>query len=389
MMKYSTNANGLRGFAAINVVLAHFIAAFYPSLLSRNYKVFQDADTTTFLETLMQFPFISIFYNGHFAVIVFFVLSGYVLSMPAFENNKNSLKKRLLGRYLRLNIPVAFILIVSYIFLTAGFYYNTEAAELSGSKWLINFFTEEKTIIELFKMMLYESIVFGERYLYSPLWTIQIEFIGSLYLLVYFLIKPYRLKTHLEVYLLLGVFVLIYFIHGINSIYFYAMILGAYLNLYNNISKNFQIIFMILGIYFGSFQFTHFMYDFLPEITLEQIIIFDKKTFYNTLGALFMVLPVVNGLFHGLFSSKLGRFLGKISYSSYLIHFIILCSITSYIYILLPKSFLLINFILYIGMVFMIAKYLMQPIDNYSIHISHKFAQYIISSKIYKSKGTV
>ncbi len=67
---------------------------------------------------------VSIFYNGHFAVLIFFVLSGYVLTMPYYNQDESSgvLSKRLWGRYLRLNIPIFFAISISYVVYVSGLY---------------------------------------------------------------------------------------------------------------------------------------------------------------------------------------------------------------------------------------------------------------------------
>ncbi|MBN1840650.1 MAG: acyltransferase [Campylobacterales bacterium] len=384
-MKYNYSADGLRGFAAINVIIAHFIAAFYPTLLHRNYLMFDKPTNTSFVYDCIQFPIISLVYNGHFAVIIFFVLSGYVLGIPAFENNLESIKKRLWGRYLRLNIPVAFILLLSYLFLVSGLYYNVDASEFSGSiKWLSRFYREEISIFALLKMMFYDSIINGNRYLYSPLWTIQIEFVGSIYLLIYFLIKPKNVGLFFEVLLILLIFIGMYVYHKADAIYFYTIFLGAYLYAYKNITQSKIVVFALIGIYFGSFQFEHPMYNFLPELKINNILIFEKKTFYNVIGAICLTLSIVNGFCKFIFSSKIGIFLGRISYSIYLIHFIILCSITSYLYILLPKTivFSSLNFILYVSLVLIISRYIMHYVDQLAIKTSHDFSKFLLKKNI-------
>lgn len=67
-------ADGLKGVAAFNVVVAHFVAAFLPMMLHKNYPtVFAENLNPSNLFEILTSPIFSIFYNGHFAVLIFFL----------------------------------------------------------------------------------------------------------------------------------------------------------------------------------------------------------------------------------------------------------------------------------------------------------------------------
>lgn len=78
---------GIRGLAAIIVVLHHYTLAFYPALN------FGDSNQTNFgngsLELLFANTPLNLIYNGGFAVSVFFILSGFVLS-NAYHQSQNA-----------------------------------------------------------------------------------------------------------------------------------------------------------------------------------------------------------------------------------------------------------------------------------------------------------
>ena len=66
-------------------------------------------------------PFLSILWNGNFAVCIFFVLSGYVLSRPYYFGNRlETLRERHLKRYLRLSIPIAASVFIGYFMMKYG-----------------------------------------------------------------------------------------------------------------------------------------------------------------------------------------------------------------------------------------------------------------------------
>src|ERR1044071_1561214 len=98
---------GARALLAVVVVVHHFILLFYPSVSIGSYNLadFQ-AETQPFSVVLAHSP-LNIFMNGHLAVSVFLVISGYVLTLPYITSgNTNLLGKAALKRYFRLSIPV-------------------------------------------------------------------------------------------------------------------------------------------------------------------------------------------------------------------------------------------------------------------------------------------
>jgi len=81
---------GLRGIAALSVAICHFLAAFIPTSLYGYYPtLFSENSTPSFLFEALTSPIIGIFYNGVTAVMIFFVMSGYVLTLPFFTKIKD------------------------------------------------------------------------------------------------------------------------------------------------------------------------------------------------------------------------------------------------------------------------------------------------------------
>ena len=63
--------DSIRGLAALFVLLSHTVGAFaWPPAYG----------------TFVKWPFVSILFNGHEAVVMFFVLSGYLISSALFWN---------------------------------------------------------------------------------------------------------------------------------------------------------------------------------------------------------------------------------------------------------------------------------------------------------------
>lgn len=371
------NADGLRGIAAFGVAVGHFLTAFLPTMLHKNYPmIFPENTNPSVLFEVLTSPLVSIFYNGHFAVILFFVLSGYVLSLPYFSNESNFievLSKRLWGRYFRLNIPIAVAIFLSYVVYKSDFYFHLQASQISGSiNWFKLFFAPEISFLTAAKEAIYESLLFGKGTLIPPLWTLKVEFIGSVYLLLFYMVKP---KQSLFVPFLMAL-ILIFILSGQDSIFYFAIFFGSLLGNLKDLGK-YKIVFFAIGAYFGAFQFKSAAYDFLPTWNITGTDVWEVKSFYNTVGAILMTAPIVQGFGSKLFQSRAIQFLGRISFSIYLLHFIVLCSISSYLYVYFPQSkiFWIINFGFYVLICFVVSALFERFVDRKSIKLSHKFSE--------------
>lgn len=190
----TTYLDGLRGLAAFLVYLSHHISWFYgPEDVIQHG--FGDIGASCFA-TL---PFVRIlFTGGNAAVAIFFVLSGYVLSKPplrmlhegAFDKCYKSLASAILRRPLRLFIPPAGVsLAFAFIMHLPGLLAPQMTwPERKGSMFaeLANWWLELCLALNPFK----DHGIFEHWFPYDPpIWTIAIEFAGSM--LVFILIATY------------------------------------------------------------------------------------------------------------------------------------------------------------------------------------------------------
>ena len=372
------SADGLRGMAALNVAICHFIASFLPMLLYHNFpKQFPENPNPGLIFRIFESPVLTFFYNGKFPVIIFFVLSGYVLTIPYFKGNAEVLKRRLFGRYVRLNIPILASVLLSYLFYKLHFYQNIQTLNAFDLKYYQPNFPSGVDFTSVIKEALYGTVLYGKDTLNPPLWTLRTEFIGSISLLCFYLCKP----KHKNLLLTMTVTLLLYIIFGPDSIYFIAIFLGAALNLLS-LDKKWNIPLFILGFYFGAFQFENMFYNFLPSARIPGAEIWDKKCFYNTIGGVLLTASILNGFVKSFFESKIAQFLGKISFSFYLLHFLVLYSFCYAFYTHFPhtKILLLLNFTGYLGICLLISPLFTEYIDKIAIKMSHKFSEYLFKT---------
>ena len=120
---------GLRGLAAISVVLFHFFVLLYPAL----YYGPGFIQHMRFENNIYGSP-LNAFISGAFAVSIFFVLSGFVLTVGFFQTKKSSIIERLATkRYFRLMLPALASVIIAWIYISLGFPHNSDAFAITHS----------------------------------------------------------------------------------------------------------------------------------------------------------------------------------------------------------------------------------------------------------------
>jgi peptidoglycan/LPS O-acetylase OafA/YrhL len=171
---------GLRGIAAIQVVLLHFCTGFLPDFAEHAW------------------PPLRVLFDGHTAVYVFFLISGAVLT-PSFARPGPILAK-LSKRVARLGIPVAAAAIFAAALLALMPQSHVLAAALSRSGWLAMDSSGAATLGHLFREIGLDSVLLGyrettlfspmadhmppmEQSLDAPFWSLHLESYGSLLVL--------------------------------------------------------------------------------------------------------------------------------------------------------------------------------------------------------------
>lgn len=314
----------LRGIAAVIVVLFHIGVSFFP------YAFFGPAGSfpqhSRFEDNFFGSPFF-FFVNGSYAVALFFILSGFVLSIGYFSaNNKevaqHIILKQSLKRYFRLAIPAGVSVLIAYVLIALSLNMNHEAFAVTGSERLAMFWSLEPDISDAIKQGFYG--IFKGEYSYNPvLWTMQWEFIGS-FLVFAFL----TLFGHMRVRYLLYVLMIIAASHS----YLLGFIIGiviADLYAHNKIKlKNNKTLLamvptvIILGAYpIGSTDNT--AYELLSKINSWNFM------WYMISATMLMLIILRSKKVNQMLSSKKISFIGKHTFSMYVLHDLIILTIVS------------------------------------------------------------
>ncbi|AYB41917.1 acyltransferase family protein [Paenibacillus lautus] len=359
-MKKLEYLEGLRGVAALIVVIAHFGQFFY------NRQLFIE-------QSLISATPLNLIYNGNFAVCIFFILSGYVLSRRYFlERNQALLTSGAIRRYIRLFIPVSFSVILAYFLLVTDSFKYFSIYTLNEM-----YTTADHNFLKMLKTLTY-NIFFTYDSSYNPvLWTMTYEFLGSL-LIFSFLALFGKSRKRLLMYL---VMITVFW-----DSYYLAFILGLILSDFKNspdwnfsvtMSRKFNVSFLLIGVLFASYPFTpveNTIYQYLQVPFLHA----NFFRFYHIAGAFFIIVVIINSKFlqHLLSYSQI-TYLGRVSFSVYLLHFPIMSSFSFLVFDKFLKFFsykisFILTFLISLPLIFVCANFMEKYIDAKGITYSKK-----------------
>lgn len=161
---------GLRGIAAVIVMLGHMVRGLVPPGPGNLHPL------NLLHEWLL---------NGGAAVSVFFVLSGFILSLPfARDRSPMRVATALLKRWPRLAALTTIACLFSWAAIALSQDFYEQAAAVTGNQWMASHFNaplhgQEISWAEALRDGLYRVFLFGEVKFNSPLWTMRIELFGS------------------------------------------------------------------------------------------------------------------------------------------------------------------------------------------------------------------
>lgn len=328
--------DGLKGFACLGVFTHHFFLSFFPASYFGTDAAVMTA--SGFDVSLSVEPY-SFFVNGNFWVCLFLVISAFLLSNKIFQLRSKSafdtLSETLLKRYLRLMIPAALIGIFSY--------FLTDLLTRTGLNYLgkINSLS--------FPSFLYHAVVhmwiFVDSSVQGPFWMLHYLLFGSYLAILIALATPLKNRWTPLIHLFLTA------VLGILNHYYVGIVLGVMIcylyhcrtslqNTFNNGFFNKITIFLVqnrilrsaagillllAGLFLGAYP------SYVKPDNIYRI--FNAYAFRDPdayelihsigaaclLASFFLLKELAD-----FFSTKPFLFLGKISFSIYLVHSMLL-----------------------------------------------------------------
>lgn len=342
--------NGIRGTASFVVFTEHFLMKFHP----RMFEEYGDKPS------FFQLPGVRLLYSGNAMVAIFFVISGFSLSIRPlraiydrdWEHLHHILASATLRRAIRLVLPPAVITFVVMVGARFGLYEDhydgAPDMVLRGPAHCQTFMLQ---FIDWVEYVL-GRLIYPDTWLSplpnvtmsdyaAPLYTIPQELWSSLIL---FMVIIGLSKVQPAVRLAAVPFLIIlsaWCMRREISCFLAGMIIAELHLRHNNakvqqstkmtwksfgVSCQWSVVF-ILGIWLASIPHTHGSYgsSSLGYTTIAAVIPWNSNV-YN-IGAVFMVLAISKlPLLQYIFASSLPQYLGKISFALYLVHWPILAA---------------------------------------------------------------
>ncbi|KKS94868.1 MAG: putative transferase transmembrane protein [Candidatus Collierbacteria bacterium GW2011_GWB1_44_6] len=319
-----TKLDGLRGLLSVIVALNHsFLVIAIPSYANvwgQNYLEFYD------LQSKLQQVFM-LLGNGGVAVTLFFILSGLVLgqSLSRIEFSTRGLTSFYTKRILRLYPVYAFVILLIAVYMKLGFAYQTFPMASAWYNWWMNFDMTLKEFIYNF--------FFIHTYLGGVTWTLRVILIASFIFPAFYLI--YRKTTpFLDLLITVGLLVAGFTVLNIPDFrdlrYLYMFYAGLCLPKFKSFLADLPpraisllatpVTLALLASRYVTDEYIGGVVETVIGWFIIGIIVYSNKT----------------RLFDFL-NKQIFQFLGKISYSLYLIHFSILYILARLMFAFLPN----------------------------------------------------
>ena len=324
--------DGIRGLAALGVLFTHIVVSFYPAIYTGNPLQAHWADGR---DAVLGHSVFAGFFASNLAVSTLFLLSAYVLSFRFFMTRDPAVATaNAYRRYLRLLGPVLFSMVLSWLLLRLGAFQHLPVAALSHSEWFLgSYFNFPPDLGEAVAQAFWKCFSVNGVQTYNPaLWTMNYELLGSFSVFGFQALFGRSSRR----YVVYGVMALVFL-----RSYYLAFVLGMILSdmRYSDWGERYRdylrgrswlcVLLMLLGGCFG----TYFLNGQTPwscwlDFGVLQAMGVDLFTFYHVIGA---TLLFTGCLYHGgiqrILSWRPLLFVGRVSFSLYLLHFILLCTL--------------------------------------------------------------
>ena len=369
MLKLNS-AESIRGLACLAVVFSHLSLSFFPYLHHFDARETTDSSVQYWIH---HSPF-AFWYSGTAAVFLFFVLSGFVLSYAILrkpEQARQKIKSMLIKRYPRLAIPALTSCILVWAVLR---WVEIDSHLVNG--WFQQFVTQTISL----KHALYEgtigSFFFAESDTNWVLWTMHIELMGSL---VLFLLLYLYQRSHLLFWLGSVLFPLLAwwwkgegFCLGILS-----FVIGIYFYLYGRVLKfPYALALFLFGLYLAGAHYSSWSYQWIVQLLGHRT--YDYCNFLA--GVLIVYSILLSPQLSQKFDQKFLIWLGKLSFSIYLLHLILLYVVGLPLFNLLMQyglsfgSAAVIACTVFISVTLGCAELYSRYVDQFAITVSQKIA---------------
>ena len=286
---------------------------------------------------------------GNYSVCVFFALSGYVLA-SSFRRTGLGAVALTAKRTLRLGIPILAVTLFAWALAASGLIFNVEAQPITHSWWMGMQTPPSGGFPTALSDGLYGALLgLPDATAYdSSLWTMSIEFAGSLLLIAVFVaMRPFRKPGHSETIL-----VIVFLALGVLGYFLYLCLFafGAALRLSDLRARLERLpglgwimaALLVLGIFLGTLPYAETRGAWPQWLAAHALVKAGTgwqaedgafrgiagENFWHAVGALMTLIAADNWrAFRDLLNRPVPQFLGRISFPLYLVHVPVLLSV--------------------------------------------------------------
>ncbi|EMZ5812020.1 acyltransferase family protein [Klebsiella aerogenes] len=363
-MKKIDYLEGLRGICCFIVIIDHCINSYKPDLRFTGLSDFGGE-----LRRIIAWTPLNFIYSGIAPVCIFFILSGFVLSL---KFNKTQEREYILSgvikRYPRLIIPVFCSMLFMYVVYFILSHYTEQDMNMSLSTAIVQ--------------ALYLAPFEHTNLFNYALWTISFEIYGSF--LVFSLLAIFGNYKN-KYYFYIGVFIFLYLNNSFYSLFVFGVILSdLYVNNKYKSSTWARLVTFIIGICLVTtpyqregVELNRGLYSYLSFF--DNI---DYKTLYQSCmltGSMLLFYSICGSEFAQKFLDiKVFRYLGKISFPLYVLHASILTVIAWLLHNIIEQITIAdfcIAFIITVCICFVLSSLFEKYIDVPAIKLSNKLSK--------------
>lgn len=310
MDKRLESLEGIRILACISVFLSHFRLAFFP-----NTELWTDSTPLRLFTS-----------SGDIAVRILFAISGILISCRYFKKGSYDVRQDMLKLYFRLAPTVLAAHLLVYVLMSCGLLFNAEAAALSGSQGFLAAFNNfAPSLSGCIKEALFTCYLTGESMYIGPLWIMVYGFLGSLLVLAIIGLCRGDRKLRFIIYL-----IILYVFNSYYNYFILGMIIGE---LYADGA-------MIR--WFEARKFIALILFLISFIGISMMDIDDANKIMRMLFAVYLAVFFLSALgspiSEKILGNKLMLFGGSLAYPFYVLHWPVIISFSSWLYIKLLSA---------------------------------------------------
>ncbi|WP_176520593.1 acyltransferase family protein [Bacillus thuringiensis] len=388
MSKRYTELDSIRGLASLSVLFHHCLLCFNIFLAAH----FHNDSKNEFVNIISNSP-LHIFWAGHESVILFFILSGFVLSLPYINNKKQHYPTYIIKRIIRIYFPYIITIFISGLFFTI---LNPKGNYSELSDWFNQMWSNPITPFTIISYLL--MLGFDTHNLNTVSWSLVHEMrISFFFPLIMILITRFKRNITL-LFGLIGIYCLwitfsflgwhisnskiAFLIISLSNTFYYTsfFIAGAVLAKYKeflilklkSLTFYFKLMILLIALLLYTIEWNIPGLGILKYTStkIQLLGINLVIDWFITIGVLILFIFALSSTkFKNLLKMRFLLHIGKISYSLYLIHPIILLLFIYLIRDTLPLSSILV----FVPIISVLVAHLMYKfIENPSILLGKK-----------------